>query len=513
MDPMNLFSVIFSRRVLLPLFVILTFIYLYSLWGRTPDVDDAWIGIDAYTLAKDGYAHTELMKGINQQEDLFVVHHKLLNLQGALFIKAFGFSLYTLKSVSLLYSLIFIILFYFYTRRWKKFFNKDDLLFSFVLLFSFPWFFKYSYTYRPEIMMMTYGFLGYMLLERYLELSDKGRWKLFFSGIFFGLAMAVHLNGLIFIVSAALLLVWNRKFIAVFPFGLGAFLAFLIYFYDYTGLAYFDLWRHQFFDAPYLDSVQQGPLWLKPVFNLMGEHKRYFHNPEIIVFSDFMFFTLITGFHFLYREHTNLTRFAILVAIFTGVLAAHKSRQYLLLNFPYLIILITLTIKGIKEKKITHFTKGSPALTANLIIFFFIVFITGSFLNNIKLATQKFTPEQNRRLAEKYAGGNEKNMNIVAPMTFIFNEVENFHQIQGEICYVGLQKSDSMIFGKGFLDKAYAFDRDLIMITPYYQHIFGLESYQKGDEFKNYRVIDKNKEMIVFKRKTPVEEQTDRNDP
>ncbi|RLD48145.1 MAG: hypothetical protein DRI88_04135, partial [Bacteroidetes bacterium] len=138
--------IIFKNKFLIPVLVFLVLFFVYSLWRRVPDIDDAWIGIDAYTLAKDGYAHTELMKGINQQEDLFVVHHKLLNLQGALFIKVFGFSLYTLKSVSLLYALIFIILFYFYTRRWKKLFNKDDLLFAFILLLSFPWFFKYSFT-------------------------------------------------------------------------------------------------------------------------------------------------------------------------------------------------------------------------------------------------------------------------------------------------------------------------------------------------------------------------------
>ncbi len=498
---MKLLSVIYTRKVLLPLLVVFLLVYLYSLWGRVPDIDDAWIGIDAYTLAKDGYAHTELMKGINQQEDLFVVHHKLLNLQGALFIKVFGFSLYTLKSVSLLYALIFIILFYFYTRRWKKLFNKDDLLFAFILLLSFPWFFKYSFTYRPEIMMMTYGFVGYMLLERYLELPDKGRWKLFLPGVFFGLAVAVHLNGLIFIVSAVLLLVWNRKFIAVFPFGLGAFLAFLIYFYDYTGLTYFDLWRHQFFDAPYLDSVQQGPPWLKPVFNLMDEHMRYFHNPEIIVFSIFIFVTLITGYKFLYRHHTNLMRFAILVAIITGVMAMHKSRQYMLLNFPYLILLVTLTLKAINEGKITRYTIGKPAMIRNLLLFLFIVFLAVSTYYNILLASKKFSPEQNRKLAENYIEGDEINKKVIAPMTFIFNEIEYFNQIQGEVCYIELQKSDSTIFGEGFLEKAYSFDRDLIMITPYYQQILGVASYKKGDVFEHYRVIDKNETMIVFKRK------------
>lgn len=500
---MNLLSSITKRKVLLPLLLIFILLYLYSLWGRIPDVDDAWIGVDAYTLAKDGHVHTELMEGINQQNILFVVHHKLLNLQGALFIRTFGFSLYTLKSVSLLYMLIFTGLFYLYTVRWKKLFDKTDLLFSFILMITYPWIFKYSFVYRPEIMMMTYGFAGYILLEKYLDLPDNKFGILFFSGLFFGLAMATHLNGLILTVSASLLLLWNRKVFPVFFLGLGAFLAFLIYFYDFTGLSYFELWRHQFFDAPYLDSLQNTPLLLKPVVNLLNEHMRYFHNPEIIGFSVFLFVTMIIGFRYLMRSYTNLTRFSVLIAIFTGVLAAHKSRQYLLLNFPYMVILITLTFKALRDGKINRFKFSRPVTIERILSFLLVIYLAVSTFYNVKLAVQKFSPEQNRRLAVKYAGGNEKNTKIVAPMTFIFNEIEYFKQIQGEICYIELQKSDSTIYGEGFLEKAYEFDRDLIMITPYYQKLLGIDSYRKGDDFVHYQVIDKNDKMIVFKRKTP----------
>ena len=92
-------------------------------------------------------------------------------------------------------------------------------------------------------------------------------------------------------------------------------------------------------------------------------------------------------------------------------------------------------------------------------------------------------------------------MKIVAPMTFIFNEINNFNQIQVELCYVELQKLDSTVYGEGFLKRAYDFDRDLIMITPYYQELLGISTYNKGDDFENYFVVDKNEEMIVFKRK------------
>jgi len=475
-------------------------IFLYSLWGRTPDIDDAWIGVDAYTLAMDGYVHTELMRGINHQEELFVVHHKLLNLHGALFIKTFGFSLYTLKSVSLVYFLVFICLFYLYAVRWRQLFNGNELLFSMVLIFAFPWIVKYSFLYRPEIMMMTYGFVGFILLEKYLEPSGNKPWLLFVSGLFFGLTMATHLNGLILATSAFFLLVWNKKYLPVLVYGSGVILAFMIYFYDYTNPSYFDLWRLQFFNAPYLDSMDSGPVWLKPLFNLMNEHMRYFHNLKIIVYSVFLITTILVGFKFLYRNHTNLTRFAILVAVMTGVLAMHKSRQYFLLNIPYLVILITLTFKALKEGKITHFMTGKITTIKAILVFFLLVFLSTSTYYNIKSSLQKFSPKQNRELALRYADGRESEMNIVAPMSFFFDEVENFKRIQGDLCYIQLQKMDSTIYGEGFLQKAAGFDAEIIMVEPYYQPMLGIDHFSVGDIIAGYKVIDKTDHSLVFKR-------------
>ncbi|RLD86514.1 MAG: hypothetical protein DRJ02_08475, partial [Bacteroidetes bacterium] len=489
------------NKFLIPVLVFLVLFFVYSLWRRVPDIDDAWIGEHAYWFAKDGYAHSELMRGINHQEDLLVVHHKLFIFNGALAIKAFGFSVYSLKLVSLFYFFIFLILFYFYVCKWEKIFNKNDFLLALVILFSFPWIFKYAFLYRPEIMMMTLGFTGFILLENYIENKKKSIWKAVLAGMFFGLAVTSHLNGLILAAAGFFLLLWNRKYNSAWAYGAGVLVAFPIYFYDLTSIQHLGLWRNQFFNSPSLDSLNSYIVWLKPVVNLLNEHLRYFHNPEIIVFSIFIFVTLITGYKFLYRHHTNLMRFAILVAIITGVMAMHKSRQYMLLNFPYLILLVTLTLKAINEGKITRYTIGKPAMIRNLLLFLFIVFLAVSTYYNILLASKKFSPEQNRKLAENYTERDEINKKVIAPMTFIFNEIEYFNQIQGEVCYIELQKSDSTIFGEGFLEKVYSFDRDLIMITPYYQQILGVASYKKGDVFEHYRVIDKNETMIVFERK------------
>jgi len=494
-------SYYYQSTYFLPLIIVLISLFIYSLFGRTPDEDDAWIGEYAYWFAKDGYVHSELMRGINMQETNFVVHHKLFNLNGALFIKMFGFSLQTIKSVSLMYLLIFLTLFYFYTRNWKKLFNKNDFLFSLIILFSFPWIFKYAYLYRPEIMLMTLGFSGYILLEHYIETQKGNRWLLFLAGIFFGLTIVTHLNGLILASSGFFLLILNRKYSSVFLYGIGVLLASSIYFYDLTDAASIALWKYQFFESPSLDSLSSGPIWLKPIINLLNEHMRYFHNLEIIVFSVFLISTVIIGYRHLLKNHTRLLQFAVLVAIITGVVAMHKSRQYFLLNFPYLLLLIVLTFKGILDGKITNFKIGKPKQIKLLLFVLFVIFVVASTYFNMALAIQKFSPDQNREIAQKYTKGSTSQMKIVAPMTFIFNEINNFRQIQGELCYRELQKQDSTIYGEGFLNRANDFDRDLIILTPIYQEELGVSTYHKGDEFEHYFVFDKTEDIIVFKRK------------
>lgn len=500
---MNILSRYLISKYLKPLLFLLFALYVYSLWGRIPDIDDGWIGELSYWLAEDGVVRSELMRGVTLQEEKFVVSNKLFVLLGALSIDTFGFSLYSLKSVSLVFLIVFIGLFSQYTLKWKKLFNQEDLLLALIILFAFYWIFKYSFLFRPEMMLMTFGFGAYILLEKYLE-SGKGKISyLLLAGFLFGITMSAHLNGLILAAAAAGLLIWNKKYVSVVWLGLAALVGFLPYFYDMTTLADLELWRHQFFDSPSLDSLEKGPFWLKPIFNLLKEHMRYFHNLEIIGFSVFMLITLLVGFKYLFKTHSNISRFALLVAVFTALIAMHKSRQYILLNFPYLLIIIVLTFKSLKENTNLSWPvskENQKSIFQKVLFLLLIVFLTISTIFNYQLALQKFNPEQNRILAEKYAGNESSKMNIIAPMTFIFNEIENFNRIQGEICFIELQKADKSIIGEGFLEKANEFDIDLIMLSPFYQNILGVSDFETGVEKKGFQVIDKTDQLLVFKR-------------
>jgi hypothetical protein len=179
----------------------------------------------------------------------------------------------------------------------------------------------------------------------------------------------------------------------------------------------------------------------------------------------------------------------------------HKSQQYLLLNFPYILILLTLTFKGLSEGSISYKNKALQKMIPGIYSFIILTFLFVSLYHNYLLAVQKFSARENRELAVKYAGTETRNLNIVAPMTFLFNEIENFKRIQGEVCYIELMKEDPTVSGRGLLQKAETFEIDLLMLTPFYVESLGLSGFQKGDEVQGYSIIDKTEELLVIKRR------------
>jgi hypothetical protein len=471
--------------------------YLFSLYGRIPDIDDAWIGELAYWLAEEGQMRSELMRGITGQEEKFVVNNKLFTLLGAAFIKLFGFSVYTLKSVSLLWFVLFLVLFTRYTTKWTALFNRRDLVFAMLIIFSFTYLFKFSFLYRPEVMMMTLGLGGYIFLERYLK--DEKTSDLIISGILLGLTCATHLNGLILVASSALLLTWNKKYLQLVWLGMATLVGFLPFFFDMTTADDYRLWYHQFFESPALDSIATGPSWLKPLYNLLREYVRYFYKIEVAVYSLLVIFTLVFGFSYLHKKYRNLLLFALFNIFFTGLIAMHKSQQYLLLNFPFILILIIKTCDHLGSKDAEN-KNNHTAWQSAVMAFLLSVFFVSSVYHNTLLLVQKFSASENRELALKYAGTNTDQMNIVAPMIFVFNEIENFHRIQGEPCYVELSKVDAAVYGSGVLEKAETFEIDVLMFTPFYAETLGVSGFEQDEVVSGYQLVDKTDQLMVFIR-------------
>jgi hypothetical protein len=473
-------------------------IYIASIPGRAPDIDDAWIGEHAYWLNENGFVKSELMRGITGQEKFLIVSHKLLVIHGAAFIGLFGFSVSSLKSVSLLYFIIFLLVFYNYTFRAKRIFNYRELLFALILLFTFPWIFKYSFLFRPEVMIMCFAFVSFVLMEKYMKPTGGRSVFLILSGLISGLAVATHLNGLVVTAAGFLLLLMNKRWTGSIIFGISSLVTTSIYFFDFNSEYSFSWWYYQFSASPALDSISGVPFYLQPFVNLLKEHQRFFHNPKIIIFSVFMITTLIAGGKRLWKEYRQISLYTLLLTILTAFVAVHKSRQYLLIYFPFLVIMITKIFTWLTQGKIEKFMIGNRKVVYKILLSLVVIFIIGSTYFNSLILIDKFFPRSNASVTEKYLEGYDlDNTRVIAPMTFIFNEIERLERIHGEVCYTEMQKTDPSIFGTGFLEKADQFGIDFIYLTPYYRNKLGLDKFAADKKYEHW-IVKKNSGKGIF---------------
>jgi len=476
-------------------------LYLYSLWHREPDVDDAWIGEHAYWLVEKGYVKSELMHGITNQQVRNIVHHKLFNLNGALFITLFGFSLWTLKSVSLMWLVIFAAVFFFTIRRKE---GSPAAWFAMLLMAVNAFIFQYSFVYRPEIMVMTLGFVSWLLLDHYLQ--NRSSPALIFSGLFAGLAAAAHLNGLIFIMAGGLLLVWNRKLFPAIIFGLSVLPSLSVYFFDFSREYGFSYWLYQLNDAPALHKSSILPHSLSFFGKIFREHMRFFHSPAEISQSLLLLFCLVLGYPFL-KQKKDLLRYFMILVISLSMVAVHTTSKYMLMYMPFIIYIITITFSHIfnereKDLKLLRGIKAGtacPWAVALLMIYFSI-----GLIRNVQISVRKFDPEMYAGLTEKYMGTRQDTVRVIAPMEFIFNEIDDFERIQGDLSFADMQKAGHDLYGKSFLKMADSLGIHYLLLSDHYLEKFGLNGFTAAD-FRSvgFTVSGREENLQIIKNEEP----------
>lgn len=488
--------------ILVKIFIFCTLIlFSYSLWQRQPDIDDAWIGEHAYWMAEKGYVKSELMHGITGQETRHIVHHKAFTLVGALFISIFGFSLTTLKSVSLLFLGIFLIIFARYV--WLNM-GKEAAWLSLLIIMSNALIFQYSFVFRPEIMVMTLGFVSYLFLEKGLS-QERKLLAFLLGGVFAGLAAATHLNGLIFMVAGALLLLWNKRIKATVLFSLASLPAFAIYFYDFSEKFGISYWLYQINDSPALQKSSVLPASLSFFAKMLNEQMRFFHSPKEITFSLLFIFLLVVNFKNL-KKHSNLLRYLFLLIVSLSLVAVHSTSKYMLLYIPYIFLIIITSLYEIYQNKSSSSAQGvrlagqKPAVISLLLV---LVYLSVNSFWNVRVAFRKFDVEKNVRIAEKYMDPNTHKLNILAPMTYIFNEMGNFKRIQSDLSLAEMQKAGKKIAGSQLLNYADSMKIDYLLITDEYKDRFKISSISVADLKKYGFTIVGNEPGIIILKNNP----------
>jgi hypothetical protein len=378
-------------------------------------------------------------------------------------------------------------------------FNRQEFLFAILLIFAFPWTFKYSFLFRPEILLMCFAFLSFVLIERYLKPTGGRSVYLIPAGLISGLAVATHLNGIVVTGAGFLLLLVNRKWSGAFIFGFSSLLTTAIYFFDFNPDHSFNWWYYQFSSSPALDSIDGIPFYLQPFVNLIKEHQRFFHNPKIIIFSLFLLAILLSGGKKFWQQYRQISLYTILLAVLTAFIAVHKSRQYILIYFPFLVIMISKIYFWVMQGEIRQFKAAKLKFTLYSLLVLLLLFLSGSAYYNIRLLSQKFSARSNALITQEHLKGHSlENTNIIAPMTFIFNEIESIGRIHGEVCYTEMQKADPEIYADGFLAKADEFDIDFIHLSPYYRTKLGLGNYLEGSIYGENWLTKRNDDTGIY---------------
>ena len=484
-----------KKYIVISLLVIVSLLFIYSLIHRIPDIDDSWDGDFAYWQAKLGFVKSELMHGRAMQEVRLICHHKLLTLQGALVINTIGFSLYKLKAISLAYLLLF--LFIFYKHAYKKVFSPFYFYLFLLLFISNALIFDFAFVFRPELTLMTFGFISYLLLDKALK-QTKSIGLVILSGIFAGLGVATHLNGVIFIIAGVLLLFINKKYLYGFIFGISVLPTAAIYFYDFTPTYNLAFWSKQISELTTDEALSTLPAGLSHLVNLLNEHLRFFHSPKEISFSLLLIASLALAWKNL-KVQKNLAFYTAILVVTLGLISVHKSSKYAIIYLPYLMILLVSSLNYIFDRKqslnITYQRNSIFAVTI-----FMVLYLSVNTFYNIKLSAVKFYSSDNSELVTKYIHEKTDSLRIAAPMNFIFNEITKFKSIQGDMLYSDLQKKDSTIYKQGFLEFTRKFDIDYIILSEEFYRKFGLNNFTSTDfQTCGFELILKTNKLLIVK--------------
>jgi len=473
-------------------FILISFFYLSSFYHRYTNEDEAIIASHSYFFNKLGYVKCDIYAGYGQNWEIRQYHyHKLFVLMGALFMNIFGFNIYSFRSVSLLFAIIFFLYTWLYTLKFIKDRPPGKYLVILISLLLFnSLFFDHSFMFRPEIMLMAIGFGSFYYLKVGLE-NQKIQF-IILAGILAGLATFTHLNGLIYCCAGLFLLLWRKRYQYAIVFSLFAGIFSLLYFFDIHSL--------EELNALYIQFITDPNIVDKPsmIISLLNEQMRFFWSPAECIFSALFFLSLWFGFKRIKAQHTDLLIYLIALVVSLGLLAHGKTTKYALNYYPYMALVIVSFIFQLNE-----FRKPIRLIFFGLILIY--IGIHGFF--NIDLIRHRINIEAN----STYIAGllPEKNVKISAPSVFVFNQITNF-TIRGEIAFwhhyavfhrgVKETTKEYFSFAKEHGDKYVVIDKKTNALPYLVKENF--DRLNPGDTLYGFKLILKKENRIfIFKDK------------
>lgn len=391
--------------------------FLSTLWHRSPYIDDCWFGEQAYYWLKDGTVRTpSIQAGLGWDQHLWV-YHKLNIWLGAAAIACFGWSVYALKAITLLFYFLFFVVFIRFFRQQAHAGTLLTVALALFLTHPLPAFF--AFTFRPEIAVMFFGFVSFsMLMPSSPQKISIGKAS-FVAGLMAGAAFLTHMNGIIFVTAGLALLLFERKYSCLPLFVAGSALTGMLFFIDMHSLHDIRCWLGQINHWPdeIAGNYTHHGSRLMSIFRKLGdEQMRFFWSPRVIPFSVLFFFALISNFRYLWHTQKSLLVYTLSLILSLNLFGSQIAERYLLYYLPMLVIIVALAYSR---------RAGAPSprwmAIFGLLVLFQLFVLVKQTVNIVQ--TNKPPAQIHAEIAACIPKGTHK---ILAPYPFIFNELGQY---------------------------------------------------------------------------------------
>lgn len=489
-----------NTNILLALLSVGVLLFLYSLYQRMPHIDDAWIGEQIYWLNEEGIIKNILMKNYADNQNGLMVYHKAFVYNGLWLIKLFGFSLPVIKSVSLIYLIVFFGGFYYYLVVIHKIIKPWQYLWVVLLLIIEPHIFEFAFVYRPEIMLMTTGFFAYIFIEQSTLLKSRRIKFVLLAAFFSGLSVLVHLNGLIFVFAGGFIFLYKKKFKYLILFLLINTLFVYIYFSHFESFEEFTMWYNHMIS--YDTGKSTDGFSLATIINLLlkisSEHLRYLHGPKEIFLSLFLITTLIFGYKTVKRKLPLVIPFMFVLIFCIGLLSPSKTAKYLILLIPFFAIIALLVIIDVWKMDNQKMVIIPRTFVAQSIFISLVALIIVSFSYNSQLAVNKFNSNKHKAISDRFVNKPINETRIMAPMVYIFDEIKYYKEIISLMSFNERAKTNPDIMSSNFFTIAEDENIDYIFIDNYYIDKFNLGVSLAEKETGNYKIVGRVDELTIL---------------
>lgn len=405
-----------ARRIVWALVAVLGVLALAGLYHRSCYVDDAWLGERAYWLAREGVARSDLFVGLVGYGERTFVFHKLFALTGAALVSLFGWSLYVLKTASLVAFLAFVEVLRRYCRRYEA---PGVFPLTLLVLLAHGVLMRHAFIYRPEVMLMALGFGSFVLLRRHLE--SFGWRALLGAAALAGLGALAHLNGLMFIGAGVVLLLTQRRWWSAAVFAGASSAVALLYLSDALVAGEMATFLRQFGGDPQLAERVSGVG--NRVASVLMEHQRYFHSREEILFTALVLAVVAFTARRTGLGSSLLLPYTLALALSLAVLCPEKQTYYALPLVPYLALMVARGLRSLPGL-------GRP-VQVTLATALLLHLASGAFELGRIIATNEDTASRNRALATHIG---PPGTTVLATLPFVFDEIERY-RIRGLTYY------------------------------------------------------------------------------